>query len=144
MTASPPPTSAMPPRGPVLLVEDHPGNIRTFVDYLTAKGFHVVVAQDGAAAITMCREIEPAIILMDVQMPVMDGLSVTRILRADPRFAHTPIIALTALAMPGDRERCLEAGMTDYLAKPARLSDVLAVLERYIVPSAIGAEPGTP
>ncbi len=130
-----PPNDATTRRGPVLLVEDHPGNIRTVVDYLAAKGFQVVVAQDGAAAITTCREIGPVVILMDVQMPLMDGLAVTRTLRADPRFADTPIIALTALAMPGDRERCLEAGMTDYIAKPARLSEVLAAIERYITPS---------
>lgn len=132
MTDSPLPNVATKRRGPVLLVEDHPGNIRTFVDYLSAKGFQVDIAHDGHEAIVKCRETVPAAILMDVQMPVMDGLSVTRALRTDPQFVNTPIIGLTALAMPGDRERCLDAGMTDYLPKPARLSDVLAALERYI------------
>lgn len=138
MTDTPSSNSASRRPGPVLLVEDHPGNIRTFVDYLSAKGFHVEVARDGREAIAKCRETAPAAILMDVQMPIMDGLSVTRVLRADPQLANTPIIGLTALAMPGDRERCLEAGMTDYLPKPARLSDVLAALERHIAPSTLG------
>jgi CheY-like chemotaxis protein len=132
MIPSVPPNSLLPQRRTVLLVEDHPGNIRTFVDYLTVKGFHVIVARDGQEALDRCRAQVPAAILMDVQMPVMDGLSVTRALRQDPRFAQTPIIALTALAMPGDRERCLEAGMTDYIPKPARLSDVFMALERYL------------
>lgn len=138
MTEGTPPSSPVMRRGPVLLVEDHPGNIRTFVDYLTAKGFQVEVARDGHEAIVKCRALAPAAILMDVQMPVLDGLSVTRLLRAEPQFALTPIIGLTALAMPGDRERCLEAGMTDYLAKPARLSDVLAALERCLPSAGIG------
>lgn len=138
MTPSLPSDGATMPRNTVLLVEDHPGNVRTFVDYLTVKGFHIVVARDGQEALDACRAHLPAAILMDVQMPVMDGLSVTRVLRQDPRFARTPIIALTALAMPGDRERCLAAGMTDYLPKPAKLSDVLAALERHLGPAAAG------
>jgi CheY-like chemotaxis protein len=62
---------------------------------------------------------------MDIQMPVMDGLETTRRLRADPRYTLTPIIALTALAMPGDRERCMEAGATEYMSKPVKLKDLI-------------------
>lgn len=118
--------------GPVLLVDDHEGNVRTFVDYLEAKGYRVVVARNGVEAIERCREVSPSIILMDVQMPLLDGLSVTRHLREDPQFADTPIITLTGLAMPGDRERCLEAGMNEYFAKPVSLATVLGVLVRHI------------
>lgn len=135
MTPIPDPTAVAMRRGTVLLVEDHPGNTRTLVDYLSAKGFEVAVACDGKEALARCDEFAPAAILMDVQMPQMDGLSVTRVLRADPRFADTPIIALTALAMPGDRERCLAAGMTEYIAKPAKLGAIVAALERFMLPT---------
>ncbi len=131
-----PTTTVAPTTGhSVLLVDDHDGNVRTFVDYLTAKGYHVVVARDGMEAIAHCEAWVPAIVLMDVQMPKLDGLAVTRRLRADPRFAAVPIIALTALAMPGDRERCLEAGMNEYFAKPVRLRAVLDMLVRLVGPA---------
>lgn len=124
----------------VLLVDDHEGNIRTFLDYLEAKGLHVIVARDGIEALSRCREETPALILMDVQMPRLDGLSVTRELRKDPLFANTPIIALTALAMPGDRERCMEAGVNEYFAKPASLRAVHAAILRYLGPNPSAVE----
>ncbi|MCX5766382.1 MAG: response regulator [Gemmatimonadetes bacterium] len=118
----------------VLLVDDHEGNISTFLDYLEAKGLHVIVARDGIEALSRCHETPPALILMDVQMPRLDGLSVTRELRKEPAFADTPIIALTALAMPGDRERCMEAGVNEYFAKPASLKAVHAAILKYLGP----------
>jgi len=69
---------------------------------------------------------------MDIQMPVMDGLEATRRLRSDLRFASVPIIALTALAMPGDRERCLEAGANEYMSKPVRLKELRKVIENFL------------
>ena len=124
--AVPTPASAAVPL--VLLAEDNEANIATIRDYLTASGCRVVVAHDGAQAIARARAEQPAIILMDVQMPVMDGLEAMRRLRAEERFAKTPIIALTALAMAGDRERCLAAGADDYLTKPVSLRQLLATI----------------
>jgi len=109
----------------VLLAEDNEANIFTISEYLEFHGHKVVTAQDGLKAIQTAEEINPDIILMDIQMPVMDGLEAIRRLRANPRFGNTPIIALTALAMPGDREQCLEAGADEYMSKPASLKALL-------------------
>ena len=115
-------------RGIVLLAEDNPANILTIGDYLESHGYQLVVAHDGLAAIEKAEENTPNIILMDIQMPAMNGLEAIRRLRANSRFATTPIIALTALAMPGDRERCLEAGATEYMSKPVSLKGLVETI----------------
>jgi CheY-like chemotaxis protein len=117
-------------RGPlILLVEDHEQNIMTVSDYLSMKGYQVTVARNGLEALDRVTETKPDLILMDVQMPKMDGLEATRRLRSDPNLASIPIVALTALAMPGDRERCLAAGANDYLSKPISLRGLVEVIE---------------
>jgi len=116
----------------LLLAEDNEANITTLSDYLAARGYQVVVARNGAEAVARTREARPAIVLMDIQMPGMDGLEATRRIRADRDLPQMPIIALTALAMPGDRERCLSAGATDYLSKPIGLKGLVAKLELYL------------
>jgi CheY-like chemotaxis protein len=83
---------------------------------------------NGEEAVHAVNTNPPDLVLMDVQMPGMDGLEATRRIKADPRWRHIPIITLTALAMPGDRERCLSAGADGYFAKPSRLADVLALI----------------
>ena len=108
----------------VLLVEDNADNLEMLSTYLRLRGFEVKAARNGLEAIAAARAGLPDIILMDVQMPEMDGLEATRRLRGDPALRLTPIIALTALAMPGDRERCLDAGMDDYLSKPLGLKEL--------------------
>jgi CheY-like chemotaxis protein len=120
-TGSPPPV--------VLLAEDSEANITTVYDYLGARGYQVIVARNGAEAIARAREARPAIVLMDVQMPGMDGLEATRRIRAVDDLADVPIIALTALAMPGDRERCLAAGADEYLSKPVSLRSLARLIE---------------
>ena len=102
-------------------------------DYLEVNGYNVLTAHDGPTGIEQAKRTRPDIVLMDVQMPGMDGLEVTRRLRAEPSFRTTPIIALTALAMPGDRERCLAAGATDYLAKPVSLKKLAQMIEEYLL-----------
>jgi CheY-like chemotaxis protein len=92
----------------------------------------VIVAHDGAEALEKAREADPELILMDVQMPVIDGLEATRRLRAQARFARTPVIVLTALTMPGDRERCLQAGANEYLSKPVRLSSLVETIQQLL------------
>lgn len=128
--ASPPAQSWVPAR--VLLAEDNADNLEMISHYLQLRGFEVHSAQDGLEAVAVARACLPDIIIMDVQMPELDGLEATRRLRADPKLRRTPIIALTALAMPGDRERCLDAGMDDYLSKPLGLSELHNSLTSWI------------
>jgi signal transduction histidine kinase len=113
----------------ILLVDDNLTILNTLSDYLEAKGYQVIMALDGVQAIEKAIEENPDIILMDMQMPHLDGLEATRRIRADAQIAATPIIALTALAMPGDRERCLEAGVNDYLSKPVSFKKLRAAIE---------------
>jgi len=112
----------------VLLVEDNEIGIEAMRDYLAANGYQVLIAQNGEEAIAMSTQYDPDLILMDVQMPDMDGLEATSEIRANPKHADTPIIALTALAMPGDRERCLQAGVDEYLSKPVSMKHLLQVM----------------
>jgi signal transduction histidine kinase/CheY-like chemotaxis protein len=124
----------------ILIAEDNEANIMTMSDYLEAHGFQVDVARNGGEAVASVMNQPPAIILMDVQMPGMDGLEATRRIRSRPETAAVPIIALTALAMLGDRERCLEAGANDYLSKPVSLKKLLQIIQIYISSS---DEPGS-
>jgi PAS domain S-box-containing protein len=131
----PPPSSSLPNRALhdtpaawdtsepplVLLAEDNEDTIAMLSEYLQARGFACLVARNGIEAVEAACAHHPALILMDIQMPGIDGLEATRRLRADAALAQTPIIALTALAMPGDRERCLEAGASVYMSKPISL-----------------------
>ncbi|MDQ8154744.1 MAG: PAS domain S-box protein [Gemmatimonadota bacterium] len=121
------------PHRRILLAEDNEANVRTFVAYLQAKGYEVDVARNGQLAVAMVRAQPYDAVLMDVQMPVMDGLKATQILRAEPAFSRLPIIALTAFAMPGDRERCLEAGANDHVSKPVRLRALVSLIEKLCV-----------
>jgi len=105
----------------ILLVEDNQANIETYSNYLINYGYRLVVATNGLEAIALAQKHQPNLILMDIQMPEMDGLEATRQIRQLPELKNTPIVALTALAMPGDREKCFEAGMNEYLTKPVRL-----------------------
>ena len=124
-----PPPGREPPL--VLLAEDNEAGSIALSDYLVAQGYEVIVALDGLEAVESARQNRPDIVLMDVQMPVLDGLEATRRIRSNPDLAEIPIIAMTALAMPGDRERCLAAGATDYISKPVDLSELLDLLERH-------------
>jgi PAS domain S-box-containing protein len=113
----------------ILLAEDNEDNINTFSDYLQIHGYRVIVARNGEEAIERVKEERPDLILMDIQMPGMDGLEATRRLRTNSELANVPIIALTALAMPGDRERCLAAGANEYLSKPVSLKGLVRTIK---------------
>ena len=117
------------PTHTILLAEDNKVAADTLTDYLRFKGYNVIVAYDGLDAVNQAREKKPALILMDIQMPGMDGLEAIRRIRSDATLDNTPIIALTALAMPGDKERCLAAGATAYYSKPYSLRQLTAVIE---------------
>jgi len=116
----------------ILLVEDNATNVDVIQDYLQRKGYTVFVARNGAEALLTAQECQPQIILMDIQMPVMDGLQAIQEIRKIDALNHVPIIALTALAMPGDRERCLTAGASDYLTKPIDLGKLVQTIEAQV------------
>jgi CheY-like chemotaxis protein len=122
-------------RHTVLLVEDTEEVVMVIKDYLEHVGFRVAVAQNGMEAIAQAETIVPDLILMDVQMPVMDGLEATRKMRGIAALRKTPIIALTALAMRGDRERCIQAGMNDYISKPVNLKELAGIIETHLHPN---------
>ena len=113
----------------VLLVDDQPGNLDSLNDYLTHCGYRLMIAEDGETAIALAQQEHPDLILMDMQMPGIGGLEATRQIRNLPDVGHIPIIALTALAMPGDRERCLAAGVDDYVSKPVRMKQLMRAME---------------
>jgi len=113
------------------LAEDNEDIRESIEEYLVALGCQVVVAENGAVALEKAGTWLPDVILMDVQMPVMDGLEATRRLRADPRTQGIPIVAMTAMAQSGDAKRCLAAGANAYLSKPVRLKDLLATVRSY-------------
>jgi PAS domain S-box-containing protein len=128
-----PPIKVLHPEVPrILLAEDNAMNIEIMTDYLHAQGYEVIVAKNGIEAIALTASHQPQLILMDIQMPRMDGLEATRQIRQNSRFAQLPIIALTALAMPGDADRCRAAGANDYLAKPVKLKQLAAAVERHL------------
>jgi CheY-like chemotaxis protein/anti-sigma regulatory factor (Ser/Thr protein kinase) len=116
----------------VLLAEDEYTTTLLVTDFLQMSGYEVITAETGMQAIEQARAEKPDVILMDIQMPEMDGLEAIQHLRADGDLAHVPIIALTALAMAGDRERCLEAGASDYLSKPIDLSRLAMCIDKHL------------
>jgi CheY-like chemotaxis protein len=118
----------------VLLVEDNAVNRRVAMGVLQKLGCGVVEAANGQLALQTLETQRFDVVLMDVQMPVMDGFQATAAIRANPNWAYLPIIAMTAHAMKGDRERCLEAGMNDYITKPVRLEDIRTVISRWLRP----------
>lgn len=113
----------------ILLADDNEENINLLVDYLAKESYQIIIARNGQEVIALAQEEKPDLILMDIQMPGMDGLEATRRLRADAVFAATPIIIVTALAMPGDRERCLASGANEYLSKPLNLRRLVRIIE---------------
>ena len=118
----------------VLLAEDNEANIITISSYLEAKGYRIILAKDGLEAIAAAKLHQPELILMDIQMPNMDGLEAIKNIRLEPQFAKVPIIALTALAMTGDREKCLAVGASEYIAKPIRLKALSQLIQSLLSP----------
>jgi CheY-like chemotaxis protein len=118
----------------ILIVDDNEIALRTLSDYLLVKANRVAFAYNGIEAIERTRELLPDVILMDIQMPGIDGLEAIRRIRADERTRSIPIIALTALAMQGDQARCLEAGANDYLSKPVSLKGLAQRISELINP----------
>lgn len=116
----------------ILLAEDNEANITTVSSYLMAKGYRVIIARDGVQAVDLAITAAPSLILMDIQMPVMDGLEAMRSIRSTSGLASLPIIALTALAMDNDCERCLDAGADRYVSKPVTLRKLVSMIEELL------------
>lgn len=116
----------------ILLAEDNEANISTISSYLGAKGYRILLAKDGKQAIDFATTHQPNLILMDIQMPGMDGLEAMKQIRSNPNLIDIPMIALTALAMTGDRERCLAAGANDYLTKPVKLKQLASLIQQLL------------
>ncbi len=118
----------------ILLVEDNELNRDMLSRRLSRKGYEVAVAADGRQGVDAALAGAFDLILMDMSLPEIDGWEATRMLKADPRTRDTPIIALTAHAMAGDRERTLEAGCDDYDSKPIELTRLLGKIEAFLPP----------
>ena len=112
----------------VLIVEDNPTNMTLVVFLLQSAGYTVLSAADAEAGLTLAREERPDLILMDIQLPGMDGLEATALLKGDEATRAIPVIALTALAMRGDEERIRAAGCDGYIAKPMQYQELLAAI----------------
>ena len=116
----------------ILIVEDEPKNMKLLRDLLQRFGYEILEASDGEQGVKSAGEKMPDLILMDIMMPKMDGLEATRIIKADIKTKHIPVIALTSYAMKGDREKAIEAGCDGYIAKPIDIKEVLKTIETYL------------
>jgi CheY-like chemotaxis protein len=116
----------------ILLVEDNPASRRLAQVLLKSKGHTVYEATTGEEAVELARTQRPDLILMDVQLPGLDGLAATRILKADPATKDIPVVVLTAYAMQGDRERALAAGCDGYISKPINTKEFTVAVSRYL------------
>ena len=116
----------------ILIVEDEPKNMTLLRDLLQVSGYSTIEATDGKQGVELARSKKPDLILMDIIMPVMDGLKATRIIKADAVTRNIPIFALTSYAMKGDAERVLEAGCDGYLSKPFDIRELLKQVAEYL------------
>jgi two-component system cell cycle response regulator DivK len=115
----------------ILVVEDNEKNMKLFRDVLQAAGYRTLEATTGGEAVALAADHAPDLVLMDIQLPDIDGVEALGRLRANERTASVPVLALTAQAMEGDRERFLAAGFDGYLSKPVNVTDLVANVKRY-------------
>lgn len=117
----------------ILIVEDNPANMKLTTLLVRNRGHEALVAVDAESGLTTARTQHPDLILMDVQLPGMDGLAATEILKQDPRTAHIPVIALSALAMKSDEENSRRAGCDAYIVKPVRYHELYEAIDRLLL-----------
>lgn len=116
----------------ILVIEDNPDNMTLIVDVLLSLDYAVLQATDGEKGVDLARSEQPDLILMDLSLPRMDGWTATRTIKADEALKAIPVVALTAHAMVGDRERALEAGCDDYISKPIDLQELVTKLNQHL------------
>tara|TARA_B100000780_G_C21069329_1_gene430189 strand:+ start:314 stop:703 length:390 start_codon:yes stop_codon:yes gene_type:complete len=121
----------------VLIVEDNELNMKLFHDLLEAHGVDTVETRDGKEVLELAREHKPDLILMDIQLPEISGLDVTKNLKADDELKDIPVIAVTAFAMKGDEQKIREGGCEDYISKPISVTHFLEVIQKYIHTNAL-------
>ena len=116
----------------ILIVEDNEKNLKFFLSLLNSQGYETIEARDGKEGVRLAKDQKPDLILMDIQMPVMDGVTVMKILKENPETKDIPLIALTSYAMKGDKEKFLSEGFVEYIAKPIKVDEFLEVIRRYL------------
>lgn len=116
----------------ILVVDDNEANLRLMNAVLKTRGYELIEARSGEAALETLTRLHPSLVLMDVQMPGLSGIDVARAIRAMPTMADVPLVAITAMAMKGDREAVLAAGFNDYVAKPYKMGELLALVARWL------------
>jgi two-component system, cell cycle response regulator DivK len=116
----------------VLIVDDDPNSMKLTYDLLNVCGYTTLAAVNGLQAVEMAKSHIPDLILMDIQLPLMDGLSATRLIKADIATRDIPIIAATAYAMKGDEEKVIEAGCSGYITKPIDIQVLLSTVDKYL------------
>jgi len=117
------------PRKTILVVEDNELNLKLFRDLLEAHGYEVISSKDGLDGLELARQRRPDLILMDIQLPRVSGLEVTKMIKSDPDLRNIPVIAVTAFAMKGDEEKIRQGGCEAYIAKPITVASFIATID---------------
>jgi two-component system cell cycle response regulator DivK len=118
----------------ILIVEDNDLNLKLFRDLLGANGYDTYETREGIEAIALTRNVQPDLIIMDIQLPEISGLDITRKIKADLEIRHIPVIAVTAFAMKDDEDKIMRAGCEAYLSKPIAIDDFLTTIRRFLEP----------
>ncbi len=116
----------------VLIVEDNELNMKLFEDLLSAHGYETFSTRDGSHVLELAREHNPNLILMDIQLPEVSGLEVTKWLKAEDDLKHIPVVAVTAFAMKGDEEKIRKGGCEDYISKPIAIGEFIKIVQKYL------------
>ncbi|MBZ0158188.1 MAG: response regulator [Alphaproteobacteria bacterium] len=116
----------------ILVIEDNPANRELFIDLLTVGGYECIGTDKGEEALDLAKRESPELVLLDIQLPGVDGLTVVKLLKAEEETKHIKVIALTAYAMKGDRERFLKEGFDGYISKPVMVKEFLEAIKKYL------------
>ncbi|HEY1447216.1 MAG TPA: response regulator [Caulobacteraceae bacterium] len=116
----------------ILIIEDNDLNMKLFADLLQAQGYGLLQSGEGVRGFALAREHRPDLVVMDIQLPAISGLEVTRWIKEDPELAHIPVVAVTAFAMKGDETRILDGGCEAYIAKPISVAAFLGTIRRLL------------
>jgi len=120
----------------ILIVEDNELNMKLFNDLLQAHGYNTLQTKDGREVVKLTRQSRPDLILMDIQLPEISGLEITKMLKADDDLSHIPVIAVTAFAMKGDEQKIRNGGCDGYIAKPISVASFLQTVSKFLAPAA--------